>query len=275
MTASPDQRTADRFALSWNTVYDAAVYTEEQFLDWVAPWTTADLRGKSVLELGCGSGALLHHMAATGPGRLVGVDLGASVARARALLGSRATVEQGDICDAASLASRLGLFERVYCIGVLHHLASPEMGVDALISMTAPGGRFHGWVYAHEGNLPVRLLVEPLRRLVSRLPGSLGKWGFALPLAVPFFLYAKLCRLLPLPLPMAAYMRWVGKRDFRFHHHVAFDQLVTPATVYIRRERVEAWLADPRIEPGSAYVIMRNGNGWKFGGTKRKGTAGD
>ncbi len=39
--------------------------------------------------------------------------------------------------------------------------------------------------------------------------------------------------------------------------------------MFIPRATVEQWLADPRIEPGSSYVILRNGNGWKFGGRLR------
>ena len=85
-----DQATADKFASSWLNVYDASVYNHEQFTDWIGPWTEAnDVRDREVLELGCGSGALLVHMAAAGPHRLCGVDLGRSVDRARVLLGAR------------------------------------------------------------------------------------------------------------------------------------------------------------------------------------------
>src|SRR5215471_19514611 len=102
--AARDQRTADRFAASWNDVYDASVYTPEQFLDWIAPWSESAVRGHSVLELGCGSGALLVHMATLGPSRLVGIDLGASVERARGLLrGTAAEIHRMDLTDAAAL----------------------------------------------------------------------------------------------------------------------------------------------------------------------------
>ena len=51
-----------------------------------------------------------------------------------------------------------------------------------------------------------------------------------------------------------------------FFRHVAFDQLVTPRTVYIDRATIVRWLRHGSIEPGSTYVLMRNGNSWKFGG---------
>jgi SAM-dependent methyltransferase len=271
---APDQRTADRFAASWNSVWDASVYTREQFLDWIAPWDAETVRGRSVLELGCGSGALLVHFAALAPARLVGVDLGGSVARARALLGPAAEVVQADLTDTDGLVARLGRFDRVYSIGVLHHLREPERGVASLLAMTRPGGSFHGWVYAHEGNAVVRWIVDPVRVVASRLPWRVTKYAVALPLAVPFFAASKTCAAIARagvrpPLPLRDYLLWIARRGFRFHHHVAFDQLVTPVTSYIRRERVERWLADPRVEPGSAYVVLRNGNGWKFGGRIR------
>jgi len=115
-------------------------------------------------------------------------------------------------------------------------------------------------------------LVDPLRKLVNHFPWWMNKWLVAFPLTLPFFLYSKSCRLLSkvfgekFPLPLFSYMLWIGQRGLDFHHHVAFDQLVTPMTHYIDRQRIERWLADDRVEPGSSYIIFRNGNSWKFGG---------
>ena len=276
MTTAIDQSTADKFANSWNNVYDPSVYTREQFLDWIAPWTPESIKGKTVLELGSGSGALLHHMAQCAPKLLRGVDLGSSVLTAQRLLGNRAVIEKGDITNHADLLARFGQQDCCYSIGVLHHLTHPEHGVETLLRMTKPGGHFHAWVYAYEGNFVVRSFVDPLRKLVNHFPWYLNKYGIAGPLSVPFYVYSQLCRGLrsifraPLPLPLYDYMLWVGQRDFKFHHHVAFDQLVTPTTHYIRRESIESWLNDERIEPLSRYIIFRNGNGWKFGGQLKK-----
>ena len=70
-------------------------------------------------------------------------------------------------------------------------------------------------------------------------------------------------------LPLYEYSLWIAQREFAFFRHVAFDQLVTPQTAYLDRPTIERWLrANPRIAPDSTYVIMRNGNSWKFGGTR-------
>jgi len=269
---SIDQETADKFANSWNNVYDASVYSHDQFLDWIAPWSAAMVKGQSVMELGCGSGALLTHLTSFEPASLIGVDLGSSVNRAKQLLGDKATIEIGDLTDRQDLIQRFGRQDFVYSIGVLHHLTEPEKGVESLLSLTKPGGSFHGWVYAHEGNFIVRSFVDPLRLLVNHLPWWINKYLVAFPLSIPFFIHSKFCKLLSLflgenlPLPLFRYMLWISKRDFKFHHHVAFDQLVTPMTHYIKRERVASWLSNPRIDPASIYIEFRNSNGWKFGG---------
>jgi SAM-dependent methyltransferase len=273
--SSVDQKTADSFANSWNNVYDPSVYTEEQFLDWIDPWNKERIEGKSVMELGCGSGALLVHMQHLKPGKLIGLDLGSSVNTAKNLLGDAAQIEQGDLTDSSSILERFGQQDFCYSIGVLHHLTNPKDGYDSLLKCTKPGGHFHGWVYAHEGNAVVRYFVDPIRKIANCLPWFFNKFFIALPLSIPFFLYSKFCSLLAkasspnLPLPMMSYMLWIGKRNFSFHHHVAFDQLVTPMTHYIPKATVEQWLNDPQVDPDSVYIIFRNANSWKFGGKKK------
>jgi len=279
---STDQRTADAFANSWNNLPPGSVYTNEQFADWMAPLGETDFLGRDVLELGCGNGSLLVHAAGWGPRRLVGVDLGSSVETARKNL-ERSGAHNANIVQADLTTFTSPGFDIVYCIGVLHHLQEPQTGFHAVLRNVRPGGRFHCWVYAREGNGIVVALVDPIRRLTSRLPWWFTKYAIATPLAVPFYLYAKALRALvsnnPQRLrgaPLRDYCLWIAPREFAFFRHVAFDQLVTPRTVYLRKDEIESWLAQAlQIEPGSSYVIFRNGNSWKFGGRIRKkaGTA--
>lgn len=271
-TDSHDTKTAQAFATSWNNLPAGSVYTHDQFVDWMLPLTQADFAEKSILELGCGNGSLLAHAAKWQPKKVTGVDLGDSVASARENLAHETVVEivQGDL----TTYSASELFDVVYCIGVLHHLKQPKVGFESVVHNTKPSGKFHCWVYAQEGNLPVRLIVEPIRRITSRLPWWFTKYFVATPLIVPFYLYAKLLCLLPRStfmkhLPLYEYALWIGKRDFLFFRHVAFDQLVTPQTAYIAQATIESWLKqNPAIDQSTTYTIMRNGNSWKFGGQK-------
>ncbi len=279
---SPDQATAQAFASSWNNLPPGSVYTRAQFEDWMAPLTAADCTGRQVLELGCGNASLLVHCAQWRPARLVGVDLGASVETAHR---NSAAFPFVDIVQADLVEYAGNGFDVVYCIGVLHHLKDPVQGFTSVVRNTSPGGRFHCWVYAREGNGVVIALVEPIRKVASKLPWWVTKYLLATPLVVPYFLYAKTLRLLHRWLgpraadwlsqaPLREYSLWIAERGFGFFRHVAFDQLVTPQTTYLSRTDVETWLAaNPDVDPASTYVIMRNGNSWKFGGRRRDDAA--
>ena len=270
-----DQRTADAFANSWNNLPAGSVYTRDQFTDWMSPLTAADVAGRQVLELGCGNGSQMLHLLDWKPASVEGVDLGDSILSACKNLAD-GTEENWKITRSDMTTFCGPGYDLVYSIGVLHHLDSPRDGFDAVIRNVKPGGRFHCWVYAEEGNGLIIRLVDPLRKITSHLPWWLTKYGVATPLAVPFFIYAKTIATLAgvggvEKLPLYQYCRWISNRDFRFFRHVAFDQLVTPQTVYLNRATIEAWLANhPDIDQHSTYIIMRNGNSWKFGGKRKE-----
>ena len=223
--------------------------------------------------MGCGNGSLLIHAAAWAPASLRGIDLGDSVRSATENL-EKSGFGNWEIEQADLTTYRGEGFDLVYCIGVLHHLRQPFSGFQAVVANTGKGGRFHCWVYAREGNLVVRLFVEPLRRVFSKCPWWLTKYLVATPLALPVYLYARTIRafeFLPLVkrLPLAEYSLWIAKRDIAFVRHVVFDQLVTPRTSYLSKPELEAWLSRfPEIDVSSTYIIFRNGNSWKFGGSK-------
>lgn len=270
---TPDQATADAFANSWNNLPEGSVYSTAQFEEWFAPITRADVAGKRVVELGCGGGSLLTHMSTWAPRELIGVDLGSSVEMAERNMARAGAKDFRIVRHDLTTYNAEEPCDLAYCIGVLHHLKEPRTGFDAVLRNTRPGGRFHCWVYAHEGNAVIRWIVDPIRKVASLLPWWFTKYFVATPLVVPYFLYAKLINALRWKalrgLPLHDYSLWIAQRDFAFFRHVAFDQLVTPQTAYIRRSIVEQWLADERVEPGTSYIIFRNGNSWKFGGKRR------
>ena len=270
---SDDQKTAEAFAASWTHLPPGSVYTRAQFEEWLGPITRKDVEGRSVLELGCGNGSLLVHLVQWNPSQVTGVDLGSSVETA-----NRNVRDTGfrnySIVQADLTTFRNEVFDFVYCIGVLHHLKNPLKGFEAVLANTKPGGRFHCWVYAREGNAVVIRVVDPIRRITARFPWWLTKYLIAAPLAFPFAIYAKLLwqfRKLGWlhKAPLFQYSIWIAQRPLSFFRHVVFDQLVTPRTRYIEKAMVESWLSDPRVAPGSSYLVFRNGNSWKFGGIVR------
>src|SRR5213593_269251 len=137
-------------------------------------WWTATVRpeafqGRRVLDGGCGKGRHLRLAAEFGARDVIGIDLGDAVeAAARNTQGLDAVhVVQGDLTRPPV---RPGTMDLVYSVGVLHHLPRPADGFRALARLLVPGGMFVAWCYAREGNGWVLALVDPARRLTSRLP---------------------------------------------------------------------------------------------------------
>ncbi|MFZ2522320.1 MAG: class I SAM-dependent methyltransferase [Minisyncoccia bacterium] len=267
---SNDDKTAQAFATSWNNLPKGSIYTADQFVDWMTPITKGDVKNKRVLELGCGNASLMVHILNWGPSYLEGVDLGDSVLSAEENLLSK---KNWKIVKADLTQYRSEGFDVVYCIGVIHHLKSPKSGFDSVIKNTEKGGKFHVWVYAKEGNGIIIYIVDPIRKVASALPWWIIKYFIATPLVTPFFFYANIVRIFKnvgfvKRLPLYEYSQWISKREYSFFRHVAFDQLVTPQTTYITRSTIESWLvSNDRIDKNTTYVILRNGNSWKFGGS--------
>lgn len=266
-----DKKTADAFATSWNTLPEGSVYTFNDFKDWFEPLDVSDIENKTVLEMGCGGASFMIHLTQWHPYYLEGIDLGDSVISAQRNM-EKSNFKNFKIKKIDIQQYKSDGFEIVYCLGVLHHLKNPQAGFEAVISNVKSGGRFHCWVYGKEGNAMVINFVEPIRKIACRLPWWLNKYFIATPLAIPFFIYSKIIFLFKnfsflKNLPLYEYSCWIGKRNFMFFRHVAFDQLVTPQTTYIDKATVENWLkSDDRINQDSTYLIFRNGNSWKFGG---------
>jgi SAM-dependent methyltransferase len=61
--------------------------------------------------------------------------------------------------------SGLGPFDYIDCCGVLHHLPDPAAGLQALLSVLAPGGGMGLMVYAPHGRTGVYMMQDALRRL--------------------------------------------------------------------------------------------------------------
>lgn len=95
-----------------------------------------DLRGKSVLDLGCSFGYFCFEAIRRGAERVVGYDVDPdSIRKARLLascLGAEVTFEQRDI-ERQPITER---FDYVLCLNLLHHLKNPLAALDNLIAIT-------------------------------------------------------------------------------------------------------------------------------------------
>lgn len=106
--------------------------------------------------------------AASRPGQVTWLDRSAAaerIARARAEARGLDNLvwERRSILELSG--SGLGPYDYIDCCGVLHHLADPEAGLEALLSVLAPGGGLGLMVYAPHGRTGVYMLQDALRRL--------------------------------------------------------------------------------------------------------------
>jgi 2-polyprenyl-3-methyl-5-hydroxy-6-metoxy-1,4-benzoquinol methylase len=104
-----------------------------------------DLKGKLVLDVGCGMGRFAE-VATRWGARVVGVDLSAAAEVAAKNLADRQfTAFQADVF---ALPFAPESFDVIYSIGVLHHTPDCEAAVKALDKYLKPGGLLVVWLYS-------------------------------------------------------------------------------------------------------------------------------
>jgi SAM-dependent methyltransferase len=268
--------TAERFGFEWTHFAEIRPEYRDQFLGWIAPVAPEAFAGRRVVDGGCGKGRHLRLAAEFGAQDVIGIDLGPAVeTAARNTAGLQAVhVVQGDLTRPPL---KRGTMDLVYSIGVLHHLPEPVTGVRALASLLRPGGRFVAWCYAREGNAWVLALVDPVRRITSRLPLRAVS-SLAAVLTVPVWMALRLvygpARRRPSlrrRLPYASYLSDLAVFPFREVHSIAFDQLLAPVAHYMRREEVERCFSESGLRIAS--LRFHHANSWAASGEASRSAA--
>ncbi|MBK1686974.1 bifunctional 2-polyprenyl-6-hydroxyphenol methylase/3-demethylubiquinol 3-O-methyltransferase UbiG [Rubrivivax gelatinosus] len=112
-------------------------------LDWID--SLAGLRGKTVLDVGCGGGVLSESMARRAA-HVTGIDLSTKalgVARLHALESEVMNLEYREIATEALAAECPGSFDVVTCMEMLEHVPDPASVIEACSRLAKPGG----WVF--------------------------------------------------------------------------------------------------------------------------------
>lgn len=147
-----DDQYAGNFSHEWTvhrtTQLDSARsdrISEDSFLAETG-WKPEDIRGKLVLDVGCGMGRFADVVVRWG-GRVVGVDLSFAVDSAQANLGATGSFQavQASVFD---LPLREGSFDFIYSLGVLHHTPDTHRAFRALPPLLREGGQIAIWVYS-------------------------------------------------------------------------------------------------------------------------------
>jgi 2-polyprenyl-6-hydroxyphenyl methylase/3-demethylubiquinone-9 3-methyltransferase len=113
-------------------------------LDWIDG--LAGLRGKTVLDVGCGGGILAESMARRGAAQVLGIDLAhkpLQVAKLHALEAGVASLDYREVAAEALAAEQPAAFDVVTCMEMLEHVPDPASIVRACATLAKPGG----WVF--------------------------------------------------------------------------------------------------------------------------------
>lgn len=123
------------FGFEWNLhsrtqLDDSASDESERTFRAKTGFTPEQLRGKVVLDVGCGMGRF-SDVASRWGATVVGVDLSSAVEAAQKNIGARDNVHIAQ-ADVFNLPFRNGTFDYIFSIGVLHHTPDTKAAFDKL-----------------------------------------------------------------------------------------------------------------------------------------------
>lgn len=165
---------ASSFGYQWNRFKSEQVDTvngtllsEKRFYaetDWTKNW----LKGKWILDAGCGAGRFLD-VASKTDCEVVGVDLSNATDAAKETLSGRENVHlvQASIYR---LPFRPQSFDGCYCIGVIQHTPDPAKTLQSLPGFLKRGGRIAVTIYERKPwtLLNTKYLIRPLTKRLSQ-----------------------------------------------------------------------------------------------------------
>lgn len=269
-----DLETGQRFGAAWKEFPRLDQRYRQQFFDWIHPVGPDFVKGKVVLEAGCGKGRHAGYLAEAGAKAVFAVDIGDAVEVAYQNVGRMPGVHviKSDICHLPFNDS----IDFAFSVGVLHHMENPLEGFSELVRCLKPKGAVCVWVYGRESNGWLVHFVNPARlAITSRLPAAPLKVLAAL-MAIPVFLAAKLVaapwKRLHEALPLfprlfyGEYLSYISRFDFNEIHHIVFDHLVAPVSNYLRRSEVEGWFRQAKFD--SPVLRWHNRNSWTGFGSR-------
>src|SRR5712691_2093268 len=163
---------ASNFGFEWNlhnkTQLDTTTRHEsEATLIEKTGFQPDDLKGKLVLDVGCGMGRF-SEVASRWGATVVGIDLTSAVDAAYGNLMDRSNVHLAQ-ADIFKLPFRDETFDYIFSIGVLHHTPDTRAAFAQLPRLLMPGGRIAIWVYSTSMRSWCRT-SDAYRHVTTRLP---------------------------------------------------------------------------------------------------------
>ena len=234
--------------------------------------TLEELRGRRVLDVGCGFGRHMQ-VAAEHGAEVVGIDLSGGVDVAHRHLAGRPNchVIQADVL---TRPLRDECFDVVWSFGVLHHMPDPAAGFRALVDFARPNDALIAiWVYGYRG-MRFSYRLSHMRRLhaVTRsLSGPArvrASRAVAAALSALYWEPLRALRALGLGrlvdrLPLTYIAHGWNARVAGVH-----DRLSTPITHFHDRDELHEWLRAARL--AGIQVEDTDRRGWRAFGRRAR-----
>ena len=250
----------DRFGYEWARYRTILPESQEQLRRWLGSTGLDSFAGKALMDVGCGMGRNPYWMARAGAASVTAVDVDdRSLEAARENLADFANVRVLKVSAYELDPDKLGTFDRVTSIGVVHHLSDPRAAVERMWRCVKPGGDLVLWCYAKEGNRLMLPAIQTCRWLGSRLPLPVTH---ALAKVITAGMWPAI-RLMPF---RTSYYAKLKQLSFKNVESIVFDQMLPMIANYWTRSEMED-LVRP-LSGGTPHVEFVQGNSWHVRVTK-------
>ncbi|MAT16465.1 MAG: methyltransferase type 11 [Planctomyces sp.] len=133
-----------------------------------------DLKGKRVLDAGCGGGRYTRLVAEAGA-HVVAVDHTRAVEKAAQLCDGLSNIQFAQ-ADLKALPLPHQSFDYVFSIGVMHHDADTRLLFNAVAELVKPGGQYAVWLYRRNQPWQERINTWLRNRTTQMSTARLEKW---------------------------------------------------------------------------------------------------
>lgn len=236
----------DKFRKIQLDSYNETNFSEQRFIE-ILEWKSEDLRGKIVLDAGCGAGRFSEIVAGKYGAKLFAFDLSNAVEVCYDnLKNCRPFICQASIFE---LPFKEGIFDYLYCIGVIQHTPDPISAIRALCKLVKPGGKIGLWIYELNWKcfIGTSAFKYALRPITRKMPRNLQIrfCSFLVNLFYPVIVILKqlglpgriLMRMLPVP---SSYLQAVNLNPIDFKNWLHLDTLDMYSPAYDKPQRFSA-----------------------------------
>ncbi|MFM8433391.1 MAG: class I SAM-dependent methyltransferase, partial [Bacteroidota bacterium] len=224
-----------------------------------------ELRGKTVLEVGCGAGRFTELLVESGA-MVHSIDLSVAVEANKANIGDAPnyTVAQASVYE---LPFRNGAFDVVICLGVIQHTPSSEKTIQSLWDKVKPGGSLV--IDHYRWRLSYYSTLKPVyRHLLRKMKPEISKKAvdklvdFFFPMHWAFRNFKPLWWLLHRFSPLIEYIHLFPEKDYDFHLEWSRLDSYDSLTDYYKHLRTEGQIRRLLESFGAESIwVDRGGNG--------------